>query len=56
MRGGTLISFDDYPILKNNISTLKETSVDKHDKNVIKYMTNSERAAVKYLNLMMHYF
>lgn len=48
MRGGILINFDDYPILKNNISTLKETSKDTHNQSFIKYMTNSERAAVNF--------
>lgn len=48
MRGGILIRFDDYPILKNNISTLKETSVDKHDLNNIRYMTCSKRTAVNF--------
>lgn len=43
-----MISFDDYPILKNNVSTLKETSIDKHDINNIKYMTCSERAVVNF--------
>ena len=48
MRGGKVISFDDYPILRNNVSTLKETSIDKHDINNIKYMTYSERIAVNF--------
>lgn len=43
-----MISFDDYPILRNNVSTLKETSIDKHDINNIKYMTYSERIAVNF--------
>ncbi len=55
MRGGTLISFDDYPILKNNVSTLKETSVDKHDLNNIKYMTCSKRTAVNFDDVKKDY-
>ena len=48
MRGGILIDFKDYPILKNNLSTLKETSIDDHDKNHIVYMTDSDREAVHF--------
>lgn len=55
MRGGTLISFDDYPILKNNVSTLKETSVDKHDFNDVMYMTRSKRAAVNFDDVKKDY-
>lgn len=40
-----MIDFDEYPILKNNLSTLKETSIDRHGGNTIRYMTNSDRAA-----------
>ncbi|MDE6913747.1 MAG: hypothetical protein K2P35_08645 [Lachnospiraceae bacterium] len=43
-----MINFDDYPILKNNLSTLKETSIDDHDKNHITYMTDSNREAVHF--------
>lgn len=50
-----MISFDDYPILKNNVSTLKETSIDKHDMNNIKYMTSSEREAVNFDNVKKEY-
>ena len=43
MRGGVLIDIEKYPILKDNLSTLKETSKDKHDNDEIKYMTYSDR-------------
>lgn len=55
MRGGILIRFDDYPILKNNVSTLKETSVDKHDLKNIKYMTCSKRTAVNFDDVKKDY-
>lgn len=45
---GLLIQFDDYLILKNNMSTLKETSIDDHDKANIVYMTDSDREAVNF--------
>lgn len=50
-----MIRFDDYPILKNNVSTLKETSVDKHDLNNIKYMTSSKRTAVNFDDVKKDY-
>lgn len=43
-----MISFDDYPILKNHMSTLKETSIDDHDNTHIAYMTYSERDAINF--------
>ena len=43
-----MINFKDYPILKNNLSTLKETSIDDHDKNHIMYMTDSNKEAVHF--------
>lgn len=49
------IDFDEYPILKNNLSTLKETSIDHHEKNVVKYMTNSERKAVNFDHVKKDY-
>lgn len=55
MRGGTLINFDDYEILKRNISTLKQTSVDKHDMNNISYMTDSDRSAVNFDDVKQDY-
>lgn len=55
MRGGKVISFDDYPILKNNVSTFKETSIDKHDMNNIKYMTCSERTVVNFDDVKEEY-
>lgn len=48
MRGGILIKFEDYPILNNHLSTLKDTSIDFHDQDNIQYMTNSERKAVNF--------
>lgn len=48
MRGGILINFDDYPILKDNMSTLQETSIDKRTKSKITYMTHSSRSAVNF--------
>lgn len=50
-----MIDFDKYPILKNNLSTLKETSIDHHEKNMIKYMTNSEKEAVNFDNVKNDY-
>lgn len=50
-----MIDFDKYPILKNNLSTLKETSIDQHDGNTIRYMTNSDRKAVNFDNVKKDY-
>lgn len=50
-----MISFDDYPILKNNVSTLKETSIDNHDMNNIMYMTYSKRTAVNFDDVKKEY-
>ena len=55
IRGGVMINFDDYPILKNNMSTLKETSIDYHDKEHISYMTNSSRSAVNFEGVKSEY-
>ena len=55
MRGGILINFDDFPILKDNVSNLKETSIDDHDKNKISYMTNSKRDAVNFDDVKKEY-
>ena len=55
IRGGVMINFDDYPILKNNMSTLKETSIDYHDKEHISYMTNSSRSAVNFDGVKSEY-
>mgnify|MGYP006964201905 CR=1 FL=1 len=43
-----MIKFEDYPILNNHLSTLKDTSIDFHDQDNIQYMTNSERKAVNF--------
>lgn len=43
-----MINFDDYPILKSNLSSLKDTSIDNHDQNHITYMTDSQREAVNF--------
>ncbi len=48
MKGGRMINISDYPILKNNICTLKDTSVDKRDSRVVMYMTDSSRSAVNF--------
>lgn len=50
-----MINFDDYDILKNNISTLKETSIDNHDKTNIRYMTYSEKEAINFDNVKREY-
>lgn len=50
-----MIDFGDYSILKNNLSTLKDTSIDHHEKNMIKYMTNSEKEAVNFDNVKNDY-
>ena len=39
MRGGVMIKINDYKIFANNISTLKETSIDDHKKASPEYMT-----------------
>ncbi len=43
-----MIKLSDYPIFSENISTLKETSVDKRDCNNYTYMTESNRPAVSF--------
>lgn len=55
MRGGILIDFNEYSILKDNMSTLKETSLDNHDPNDNVYMTNSDRCAVNFDNVKRKY-
>lgn len=50
-----MINFNDYDILKHNISTLKATSVDDHDKTNIRYMTDSEKEAINFDNVKMEY-
>ena len=55
MRGGIVINFNDYPILKDNMSTLKETSIDKHEQNKVTYMTDSDRDAVNFDNVKEAY-
>lgn len=55
MRGGILIDFNEYSILKDNMSTLRETSLDDHDPNSIAYMTNSDRGAVNFDNVKRKY-
>lgn len=50
-----MINFNDYDILKQNISTLKATSIDDHDKTNIKYMTDSEKEAINFDNVKMEY-
>lgn len=55
MRGGILIDFNEYSILKDNMSTLRETSLDDHDPNSIAYLTNSDRGAVNFDNVKRKY-
>lgn len=43
-----MINFDAYPILKSNLSTLKDTSIDNHDQTHITFMTDSQREAVNF--------
>ena len=43
-----MIDIKKYPILKDNLSTLKETSKDKHDNDKIRYMTYSVREAIDF--------
>lgn len=50
-----MINFNDYTILKNNLSTLKETSKDTHNKSTVIFMTNSEREAVNFDNVKLKY-
>lgn len=50
-----MIKFEDYAILSNNISTLKETSIDNRDKGYAAYMTNSDRAAVNFDDVKREY-
>lgn len=42
-----MFDLKDYPIFKQNLSNLKETSIDKHDKK-IKPMTQSTREAINF--------
>lgn len=55
MRGVILINLNDYNIFKNNISTLKKTSIDDHDKTNIKYMTSSEKEAINFDDVKREY-
>lgn len=50
-----MICFDDYPILKKHVCTLKETSIDKHDINNIVYMTSSGRLVVNFDDVKEEY-
>lgn len=50
-----MIDFNAYSILKDNMSTLRETSLDDHDPNCIVYMTNSDRGAVNFDNVKREY-
>ncbi len=43
-----MIKLSDYPIFSENLSTLKETSVDKSDHNNYVYMTESNRPVVSF--------
>ena len=50
-----MIDFNDYDILKKHISLLKITSVDDHDKANIRYMTESEKAAINFDDVKKEY-
>lgn len=43
-----MIKIEDYEILMKHMSTLKETSIDKHDNGSVCYMTNSPLRAVNF--------
>ena len=49
-----MIDVNNYPILKNNMSTLKETSKDDHN-GVASYMTDSEVEAINFDNVKNDY-
>ena len=49
-----MIDINQYPILSNHISTLKETSKDDHDGTVV-YMTESSAAAVNFDDVKSEY-
>ena len=55
MSGGKMINFNDCIILENNMSNLKETSIDKRDSSNIKYMTSSECKAINFDNVKNDY-
>ncbi len=50
-----MINLNNYDILKNNTSTLKETSIDDHDKTNIKYMTDSKKEAINFDDVKREY-
>ena len=54
-RGAILIDINKHKLLRDNVSTLKETSIDTHDNNNIKYMTASEREAINFDNVKKEY-
>lgn len=43
-----MINIDEYPILKEHITTLKKTSKDNNHKNNIEYMTNSKLPVINF--------
>lgn len=43
-----MIDFNEYSILKDNMSTLRKTSLDDHAPNCVEYMTNSDKGAVNF--------
>lgn len=55
MKGEIMIDFSDYPILKDNMSTLKKTSRDKHNSETEFYMTDSQREAVNFDDVKLEY-
>ncbi len=50
-----MIDINKHKLLRDNVSTLKETSIDTHDNNNIKYMTASEREAINFDNVKKEY-
>lgn len=50
-----MIDFNEYSILKDNMSTLRDTSLDDHAPNSIAYMTNSSREAINFDNVKRKY-
>ena len=51
-----MIDINKHKLLRDNVSTLKETSIDTHDNNNnIKYMTASEREAINFDDVKKEY-
>lgn len=50
-----MIHLSDYVIFKNHMSTLKDTSIDEHDKGTVLYMTESDFPAVNFDDVKKEY-